>query len=79
MPSLNERQALTLGALILLGLATLTAAVPVVGYILLALLILGVLALVGGFAAMWWQTRWQPLDEHPERQVEPVMQDREVA
>jgi hypothetical protein len=67
MSSVDERPALTLGSLILLGLATLTAAVPVVGYVLLGLVILAVLSLVGGFAAMWWQTRWQPLDDRATR------------
>ncbi len=83
MPYKSERSALMLVFVVLFGLAILTAAVPVVGYILLALLILAVLALVGGFGAMWWQTRWQPLDDRhrPARPAAPVAvsSEREVA
>ncbi|MFI7680367.1 hypothetical protein [Actinophytocola sp. NPDC049390] len=79
MSSLDERQALTLGSLILLGLVTLTAAVPVVGYVLLGLVILSVLGLVAGAVVLWRKTRWQPLDDRPMRVATPVTQNREVA
>ena len=79
----DERPALALGGLVVFGLAILTAAVPVVGYVLLALVILAVLALIGGFVALWWQTRWQPLDDRnrPAHLPAPAprSEDREVA
>lgn len=81
MPHNTERSALALAFIILLGLVTLSAAVPVIGYILLALVILAVLSLIGGFAAMWWQSRWQPLDDRPAQIPTPVTDTdkREVA
>jgi VIT1/CCC1 family predicted Fe2+/Mn2+ transporter len=79
MSSIDERPALALGGLVLFGLAILTAAVPIVGYVLLALVLLAVLALVGGFVALWWQTRWQPLDDQDRPIPVPTIQDREVA
>ncbi|GAB1508038.1 hypothetical protein [Actinophytocola sp. KF-1] len=83
MPYNSERSAVMLGFVVLFVLAVFTMAVPVVGYILLALVILAGLALVGGFVAMWWQTRWQPLDDRhrPARPAASVTasSEREVA
>ena len=82
MPHNTERSALTLGFVILLGLITLTAAVPVVGYVLLGLVILLVLSMIAAFVAKWHETRWQPLDDDRHRPVRistPVEPEREVA
>lgn len=81
MPHNTERSALTLGFVILLGLVALTAAVPVVGYVLLGLVILLVLGLIAAFVAKWRETRWQPLDDRhrPDRISTPVTPEREVA
>ncbi len=79
MTSLDERSALALGALVLLGLATLTAAVPVVGYVLLGLVIVSVAGLLGGAVVLWWRTRWQPPDTLHRPVPVPATRDREVA
>lgn len=75
----DERPALALAGLVVFGFAILTAAVPVVGYVLLGLVILAVLGWLVGGVVLWRRTRWQPLDDRHRPVPVPAIPDREVA
>jgi hypothetical protein len=56
----EERFAVTAGLACLCGVGGVAAIVPVVGYVLLGLVALGVVGLITGGAVLWWRTRIPP-------------------
>jgi len=59
MNNISERTGVTLGLVVLLGLCTLTAAVPIAGYVILGLIVALVVGVAARVGVLWWQTRWQ--------------------
>jgi len=56
----EERFAVTAGLACLCGTGAAVATVPVVGYVLLGLVTLGVAGLTGVGVFLWWDTRFKP-------------------
>lgn len=56
----EEKFAVTAGLACLCGLGAVAAVVPVLGYVLLGAVILGVAALIAKGGFLWWDTRYQP-------------------
>lgn len=56
----DEKFAVTAGLACLCGLGAVAAVVPVLGYVLLGAVLLGVVALIAMGVYLWWDTRFQP-------------------
>jgi hypothetical protein len=56
----EERFTVTAGLACLCTVGAVTAVVPVVGYVLLGAVILGVVAVIAMSVVLWWDTRFQP-------------------
>ena len=66
MHNTEEKLAVTAGLVCLCPLVALSVAVPVIGYILLGAVVLGVAALIVTGVVLWRDTRFQP-DNLPRR------------